>query len=86
MNSDRHISLGLVFHNHQPVGQSDEVFEEIYGRAYEPMVAALERHPGGVIRIRYRKSHGSPIREGSLSGRPTPLSTIAGSPITMRTR
>src|SRR5688500_2230069 len=45
-SSERHISLGLVFHNHQPVGQSDSVFEEIYERSYELMVAALERHPG----------------------------------------
>jgi 4-alpha-glucanotransferase len=45
MNSERHVSLGLVFHNHQPVGQSDEVFEENYERCYHPLVAALERHP-----------------------------------------
>ena len=30
MSQQRHISFGLVFHNHQPVGQSDEVFETIY--------------------------------------------------------
>lgn len=39
------VSLGLVFHNHQPVGNFGWVFEEVFGQAYEPMVAALERHP-----------------------------------------
>ena len=37
--------LCLVLHNHQPVGNFDFVFEEAYTRAYEPLVAALERHP-----------------------------------------
>src|SRR4051812_7702221 len=56
MSSDRHVSLGLVFHNHQPVGQSDEVFEENYARAYEPMVGALERHPGVRVGLHYTGS------------------------------
>jgi alpha-amylase len=38
--------LCLVLHNHQPVGNFDFVFEEAYAHAYEPLVAALERHPG----------------------------------------
>ncbi len=42
--SDR-ISLALVFHNHQPVGNFGWVIAETYERAYLPMVAALERHP-----------------------------------------
>ena len=56
MDTDRHISLGLVFHNHQPVGQSDEVFEEIYENSYELMVAALERHPGVRVGLHYTGS------------------------------
>ncbi len=56
MNPNKHISLGLVFHNHQPVGQSDEVFEEIYGRAYALMIAALERHPGVHVGLHYTGS------------------------------
>jgi hypothetical protein len=53
---NKHISLGLVLHNHQPVGQSDQVFEEIYERAYELMVAALERHPGVRVGLHYTGS------------------------------
>ena len=56
MNDNRHISLGLVFHNHQPVGQSDSVFEEIYERSYELMVAALERHPRMQVGLHYTGS------------------------------
>ncbi len=39
------ISLALAIHNHQPVGNFGWVFAEVFGQAYEPMVAALERHP-----------------------------------------
>jgi alpha-amylase len=39
------ISLAMVFHNHQPVGNFGWVIAEAYDRAYLPMVAALERHP-----------------------------------------
>ncbi|MEO6457132.1 MAG: alpha-amylase/4-alpha-glucanotransferase domain-containing protein [Chloroflexia bacterium] len=56
MPNQKHISLGLVFHNHQPVGQSDAVFEEIYERSYELMVAALERHPGVQVGLHYTGS------------------------------
>jgi 4-alpha-glucanotransferase len=52
----RHISLGLVMHNHQPVGQADHVFEEIYERSYELMVAALERHPRIRLGLHYTGS------------------------------
>lgn len=38
--------FSLVIHNHQPVGNFDFVFEEAFTHAYEPMIAALERHPG----------------------------------------
>jgi hypothetical protein len=41
----RRISLALTLHNHQPVGNFGWVFEEVFANAYEPMVAALERHP-----------------------------------------
>ncbi|HEX8026428.1 MAG TPA: alpha-amylase/4-alpha-glucanotransferase domain-containing protein [Candidatus Limnocylindrales bacterium] len=39
------ISLALTLHNHQPVGNFGWVFAEVYDKAYEPMVTALERHP-----------------------------------------
>jgi len=40
------IHLALAIHNHQPVGNFDHVFEQVYHEAYEPFVALLERHPG----------------------------------------
>ncbi|MBI5290117.1 MAG: DUF1926 domain-containing protein [Chloroflexi bacterium] len=38
--------LGLVLHNHQPVGNYGFVIEDVYEKAYQPMLEALERHPG----------------------------------------
>ena len=32
------LTLGLAFHNHQPVGNFPSVFEQAYRQAYEPMV------------------------------------------------
>ncbi len=40
------VNLGLVFHQHQPVGNYDFVFEELFAKSYEPLVACFERHPG----------------------------------------
>jgi len=40
-----HIFLGLVIHNHQPLGNFPWVFEQAYQQAYLPMVEALEKHP-----------------------------------------
>ena len=37
--------LSLVFHNHQPVGNFENVFAEAYEKAYLPLIQVLERHP-----------------------------------------
>ena len=47
------ISLALAIHNHQPVGNFGWVIEDVYEKAYEPMVAALERHPGVSLSLHY---------------------------------
>ncbi len=47
------ISLALAIHNHQPVGNFGWVFGDVYQHAYEPMVAALERHPGVRLSLHY---------------------------------
>jgi len=60
------ISLALVLHNHQPVGNFGWVFGEVYEKAYEPMVAALERHPG----IRVGLHYSGPLLEWLRSERP----------------
>jgi alpha-amylase len=49
----RRISLALVIHNHQPVGNFGWVIEDVFRRAYEPMVGALERHDGVRLALHY---------------------------------
>ena len=39
------ISLALVVHSHQPVGNFDHVFEDAYQKAYNPFIQTLLRHP-----------------------------------------
>ncbi|HEY8491432.1 MAG TPA: alpha-amylase/4-alpha-glucanotransferase domain-containing protein [Dehalococcoidia bacterium] len=48
-----HLYLGLVFHNHQPVGNYGFVLDEAFHRAYLPLLAALERHPGVRASLHY---------------------------------
>ena len=49
----RRISLALVIHNHQPVGNFGWVIDEVHRTAYEPMIGALERHPGVLVGLHY---------------------------------
>src|SRR5258706_1809509 len=49
----RRISLALTLHNHQPVGNFGWVFAEVFERAYEPMIEAIERHPGIRLGLHY---------------------------------
>jgi alpha-amylase len=49
----KRISLALVIHNHQPVGNFGWVIEEMYEKSYEPMVGALERHPQVRVALHY---------------------------------
>jgi 4-alpha-glucanotransferase len=49
----RRISLALTLHNHQPVGNFGWVFAEVFERAYEPMVEAIERHPEVHVGLHY---------------------------------
>ncbi|HVB22270.1 MAG TPA: alpha-amylase/4-alpha-glucanotransferase domain-containing protein [Ktedonobacteraceae bacterium] len=50
------IYLGLLLHNHQPVGNFPWVFEQVYAESYAPMIAALERHPAVRISLHYTGS------------------------------
>ncbi len=50
------ISLGLLLHNHQPVGNFPWVFEQVYQESYEPMIAALERYPTVRLSLHYTGS------------------------------
>lgn len=50
------IHLGLLLHNHQPVGNFPWVFEQVYTESYAPMIAALERHPAVRLSLHYTGS------------------------------
>ncbi len=60
------ISLALALHNHQPVGNFGWVIEEVYRRSYEPLLAALERHP----RIRLALHYTGPLLDWLAAERP----------------
>jgi alpha-amylase/alpha-mannosidase (GH57 family) len=50
------LTLSLVIHNHQPVGNFDYVFAEATEKAYDPMLEALTRHPGVRLALHYSGS------------------------------
>jgi alpha-amylase len=50
------IHLGLLLHNHQPVGNFPWVFQQVYERAYLPILEPLERHPGVRLSLHYSGS------------------------------
>ncbi|MBK8024387.1 MAG: DUF1926 domain-containing protein [Chloroflexi bacterium] len=58
--------LSLIFHNHQPVGNFENVFAEGYDKAYLPLVALLERHP----KVRAAMHFTGPLRDWILDKRP----------------
>jgi hypothetical protein len=66
------IHLSLAFHNHQPVGNFDWVFENATQLAYEPMIAALERHPGVRLALHYT----GPLRDWFFEHRPELMARI----------
>ncbi len=50
------IHLGLLLHNHQPVGNFPWVFQLVYEEAYLPMIEAVERHPNVRLSLHYTGS------------------------------
>ncbi len=57
MSSPMHrLTLSLVLHNHQPLGNFDHVMAEAADAAYTPMIAALERHPRIRVGLHYSGS------------------------------
>lgn len=50
------IHLGLLLHNHQPVGNFPWVFQQVFEAAYLPMIEALERHPRVRLSLHYTGS------------------------------
>ncbi|OFV99062.1 MAG: hypothetical protein A3H28_08095, partial [Acidobacteria bacterium RIFCSPLOWO2_02_FULL_61_28] len=47
------VSLVLILHAHQPIGNFDSVLEQNYRRAYLPFIECLERHPGVAVNLHY---------------------------------
>ena len=68
------VSLALVIHNHQPVGNFGWVIEDVYEHAYSPMLYALERHPG----IRLGLHYSGPLLQWMAVNRPEALDQIRG--------
>ena len=50
------IHLGLVIHNHQPVGNFPWVFQQVYEESYLLMIEALEQHPKVRLSLHYSGS------------------------------
>jgi alpha-amylase len=55
-NQTSSIHLGLLLHNHQPVGNFPWIFQQTYEESYLPMIAALERHPEVRLSLHYTGS------------------------------
>ena len=66
------IAFSLAIHNHQPVGNFDHVVAEAADRAYEPLVASLERHP----RIRLALHYSGPLLDWLRAHRPEFLTRV----------
>ncbi len=68
----KRISLALIVHNHQPVGNFGWVIEEVFEKAYEPMIGALERHPGVRLALHYT----GPLLEWMAAERPESIARL----------
>ncbi len=66
------IYLSLALHNHQPVGNFDFVIGDAFQKAYEPMLDALERHPG----VRLALHYSGPLRDWLKARRPDFLKRV----------
>ena len=47
------IELVLAFHNHQPVGNFENVFREAFEKCYDPLLKFLEEHPHFRVSLHY---------------------------------
>ncbi len=56
IEQEKKIYLGLLLHNHQPVGNFPWVFQQVYNESYLPLIEALERHPGIRLSLHYTGS------------------------------
>jgi len=66
------IRLALYIHNHQPVGNFDEVFEYAYSHSYLPLLRALMRHKG----IKFGIHNSGPLLEWLSKKHPEYLAMV----------
>jgi alpha-amylase len=72
MKAGEKVRFIFGIHNHQPVGNFPEVFERAAERAYDPLLAALTRHPG----VRAVVHYSGCLLEWMESSRPVHLDGI----------
>jgi alpha-amylase/alpha-mannosidase (GH57 family) len=68
------IRFALAVHNHQPIGNFDQVFEEAFQRSYRPFVDVLERHPG----VKFTQHWTGPLLEWLLTAHPDFVDRLQG--------
>jgi alpha-amylase len=56
MNPEKKVYFILAMHNHQPVGNLDEVLSHSFAHTYEPFISALEKHPEIKVSLHYSGS------------------------------
>lgn len=66
MKADKKIYFILALHNHQPIGNLDEVFEQNFARSYEPFIDVLEKFPD----IRVALHYSGPLLDWLVKKRP----------------
>jgi hypothetical protein len=68
------VSLSLVVHNHQPVGNFGWVIEDVFEHAYQPLLDALERHRGIHLGLHYT----GPLLQWMAANRPGSIDQVRG--------
>jgi 4-alpha-glucanotransferase len=61
-------SINVVFavHNHQPIGNFDSVFEEVYQHSYKPFLDVMQKHPG----VKFTQHWTGPLLEWLVAHHP----------------
>ncbi len=63
--ANKKLKLLLAFHCHQPVGNFDIVFEEVYKVSYKPLIETLDKYP-----IKYTLHYTGPLLEWLEKNKP----------------
>ena len=63
------LRLALVIHNHQPIGNFDDIFEQAYQDSYKPFLDLLAEFPSLAITLHNSGS----LLEWLVEHRPRPL-------------